>query len=70
MQKIVPYYSVGIVKQSSEFCRRISKSVGRGFANLAQNCNAGFKPTLYNIFSSILLNVFNLRYQTYRRKER
>ena len=33
MQKIVPYYRVGIVEQSLEFCRRISKIVGRGFAN-------------------------------------
>ena len=40
------------------------------FSNQPQYFNAGFvKPTLCNIFSHILFNVFNQRYQTYSRKE-
>ena len=43
---------------------------GLAFANSSNNFNAGFvKLTLYNIFSSILFNVFNWHYQTYSRKE-
>ena len=49
------------MKLTFGFWRQISKSGG------AQNFNA--KPTLYNIFSNILFNVFNWRYQTFSKKD-
>ena len=52
-------YLIGFAETALEFYRRISLSVGRGIANLAQNFNAGFvKPMPYYIFSHILLNVW------------
>ena len=53
-------YLIGFAETALEFCRRISKSIGRGIANLAQNFDGCFvKPMPHNIFSYILLNVFN-----------
>ena len=66
---IIVYYSIVFTKSTLEFWRQIIKREW-GFPIKSQNFNVGFvKPTLYNIFSYIFLNVFNWRYQTYRTKE-
>ena len=64
------YITVLVLRnQNYNFGGKLTK-VGVGVRLLgAHNFNADFvKPTLYNIFSYILFNVFNWRYQTYSRK--